>query len=37
MGFVTMFGFDTVWDYLVKATGKNILTDHKAFNFWTGA
>jgi hypothetical protein len=34
MGFVTMFGFDTVWDYLSRSTGRKILTDHMASNFW---
>jgi hypothetical protein len=34
MGFVTLFGFDTVWDFLSHSTGRKILTDHVASNFW---
>ena len=37
MGFVTAFGYDTTWDYLVKATGRKIKADHVATNFWKGA
>ena len=29
-----MFGFDTVWDFLSRITGRRILTDHVATNFW---
>ena len=32
-----MFGFDTTWDYLVKVTGRKVLTDHQATNFWMNA
>jgi len=34
MGFVTLFGFDTVWDFLVKSTGRVIDTDHMISNFY---
>jgi hypothetical protein len=34
MGFVTMFGFDTIWDFLSQCTGRTVLTDHMASNFW---
>ena len=34
MGFVTLFGFDTVWDFLVKSTGREIDTDHMISNFY---
>ena len=37
MGFVTMFGFDTIWDFLSKCTGRKIRTDHVATNFWHAA
>ena len=33
MGYVTMFGYDTVLNLFGK-TGKEILTDHRAINFW---
>ncbi|CAG9321643.1 unnamed protein product [Blepharisma stoltei] len=36
-GYVTMFGYDTVWDYLSTCTGRKILTDHVATNFWHAA
>ena len=34
-GFVTMFAYDTVFDYLAKSLGKTISVDHTASNFWT--
>ena len=34
MGFVTMFGFDIIWDFLVPAVGRVIKTDHVFTNFW---
>ncbi|OMJ94231.1 hypothetical protein SteCoe_2720 [Stentor coeruleus] len=34
MGFVTMFGFDIIWDFLVPAVGRKVLTDHVFTNFW---
>jgi len=37
LGFVTMFGYDTVWDFLSKCTGRRVLTDHVASNFWHAA
>lgn len=37
MGFVTMFGYDTVNDYLSLCTGRKIFTDHVASNFYHGA
>ena len=30
-----MLGFDTKYDFLVKATGKKIAVDHIATNFWS--
>ncbi|CAG9316721.1 unnamed protein product [Blepharisma stoltei] len=36
-GFVTMMGYDTIYDFLAKGLGKKIQTDHQAFNFWSGA
>ncbi|OMJ88736.1 hypothetical protein SteCoe_9281 [Stentor coeruleus] len=33
-GFVTMFLNDVVTDYLSKITGRVIITDHQASNFW---
>lgn len=33
-GFVTMFSNDVVTDYLSKVTGRVIITDHQASNFW---
>lgn len=37
MGFLTMFGFDIIWDFLVPAVGREIKTDHVFTNFWKGA
>jgi hypothetical protein len=37
MGFMTMFGFDIIWDFLVPAVGRVIKTDHVFTNFWKGA
>jgi hypothetical protein len=37
MGFVTMFGFDIIWDFLVPAVGRVIKTDHVFTNFWKAA
>ena len=34
MGFITMFGFDIIWDFLVPAVGRVIKTDHVFTNFW---
>ena len=34
MGFVTMFGFDIIWDFLVPAVGREIKADHVFTNFW---
>lgn len=33
-GFVTLFGFDTVWDFLSHCTGRSIATDHMLSNFY---
>jgi len=33
-GFVTLFGFDTVWDFLSHCTGRTIATDHMVSNFY---
>ena len=37
MGFVTIFGFDTVWDFLSRCTGRKVKADHVATNFWHAA
>ncbi|OMJ69028.1 hypothetical protein SteCoe_33360 [Stentor coeruleus] len=34
LGYVTMFLNDVVTDYLSKVTGRKILSDHQASNFW---
>ncbi|OMJ85695.1 hypothetical protein SteCoe_12970 [Stentor coeruleus] len=34
MGFITMFGFDIIWDFLVPAVGRKVLADHVFTNFW---
>lgn len=34
LGYVTMFGFDVIWDFLVPAVGREIKTDHVFTNFW---
>ncbi|CAG9335001.1 unnamed protein product [Blepharisma stoltei] len=34
LGFVTMFGFETVEEYLNPYTGYKIISDHMASNFW---
>ena len=36
-GFVTMFGFDTIWDFLSPFTGRVIDTDHMVSNFYHAA
>lgn len=36
-GFVTMFGYDTVWDYFSYTTGRIITTDHISSNFFHAA
>ncbi|CAG9331011.1 unnamed protein product [Blepharisma stoltei] len=33
-GFVTFFGFDTIYDFLSKVTSRSVLTDHILTNFW---
>lgn len=37
MGFVTMFGYDTVWDYFSYTVGRKISTDHVSSNFFHAA
>ncbi|CAG9320998.1 unnamed protein product [Blepharisma stoltei] len=37
LGYVTMLGYDTVWDFVSFITGREILTDHVATNFWHAA
>ncbi|CAG9326800.1 unnamed protein product [Blepharisma stoltei] len=37
LGFVTMFGYDTVNDFLSLCTGRKISTDHVVSNFYHGA
>lgn len=34
LGYVTMFLNDVVTDYLSKVTGRTIISDHQASNFW---
>ncbi|CAG9325547.1 unnamed protein product [Blepharisma stoltei] len=36
-GFVTMFGWETRWDYFAEIGGRKILCDHVAASFWRGA
>ena len=37
LGFVTMFGYDTVWNYFCDDIGKIVYTDHVVLNFWSFA
>ena len=37
LGYVTMFAYDTIWDFLSTSTGKVLQTDHSFFNFWKAA
>jgi hypothetical protein len=37
LGYVTMFGFDTVYDFLSRSMSRKIETDHMASNFWKAA
>lgn len=37
LGYVTMFGYDTIWDFLSSCTGKKIQTDYNFLNFWKAA
>lgn len=34
LGYVTMYSYDTVWDFITKVTGKYISVDVKFLNFW---
>jgi hypothetical protein len=34
LGFVTLFSYDTTFDFVSKVTGKKITTDFQLFNFW---
>ena len=36
-GFVTMFGYDTVWNFFVNDVGRKIYTDHTVLSFWNAA
>ncbi|CAG9322491.1 unnamed protein product [Blepharisma stoltei] len=36
-GFVTMFGWETRWDYFAEIGGRKVLCDHTAASFWRGA
>lgn len=36
-GFVTLLGYDSVWDYLSKYIGKDVATDHVVANFYKAA
>ena len=37
LGFVTSFGFDTLWDYISQITSRVLDTDHLLSNFYHGA
>lgn len=34
LGYITLFSYDTTYDFVSKVTGKTILTDFQFFNFW---
>lgn len=36
-GFVTMFGYDSVWDYLTRYLGREVAVDHMVSNFYRAA
>ena len=36
-GFVTLFGYDTVWDFLSPYIGREVMTDHMISNFYHAA
>lgn len=36
-GFVTMFGYDSVWDYLTRYIGREVAVDHVVANFYRAA
>jgi len=36
-GFVTLFGYDTVWDFLAPYVGREVRTDHMISNFYHAA
>jgi len=36
-GFVTMFGYDSVWDYLTRYIGREVAVDHMVANFYRAA
>lgn len=36
-GFVTMFGYDSVWDYLTRYIGREVAVDHMVSNFYRAA
>lgn len=37
LGYVTMFGFDTVNNFISDVIGRNIKTDHQVLSFWNAA
>ncbi|CAG9322489.1 unnamed protein product [Blepharisma stoltei] len=37
LGYVTLFEWETKWDFLADAVGRKILCDHVATSFWRGA
>ena len=37
LGYVTMFGYDTIWNFMNTVTGKIISTDYSFLNFWKAA
>lgn len=34
LGYITMFGYDSAFDFLGESLGTDVLTDHKFFNFY---
>ena len=36
-GFVTMFGYDTIWNFFAEDVGRKIYTDHTVLSFWNAA
>lgn len=37
LGFTTLFMYDTVWDFLSRFTGRDIIADHVFENYWRHA
>ncbi|OMJ90004.1 hypothetical protein SteCoe_7678 [Stentor coeruleus] len=37
LGYVTFFGFETMWTFFAADTGKYVYTDHNVLSFWNAA